>query len=259
MRNVTADFDNDGWSDIANIGGPGGIEANVLTVFMNRTAWLLPVSLASVTLDADTVAGDTTSGGTVTLAAPAPPGGAIVELATTQPFLITDLPSRITFAEGHTSARFTFEAAALHPDYSPAQTTATVIAQLRDVTKSAPITVLTPGGKPPDFTLEASPTSLTIVRGGASASTAVTILPRSGFTDQVTLTLSSVPTGVAVTPPGPVIVSGDDRGIYPSTSFSFAATSTAKAGTYTYTVTSTGTGSGGLSRSTTVTLQVKRK
>jgi hypothetical protein len=47
----------------------------VLTVLLNRTASLPVVALASLTLDADTVPGDTTSGGTVTLAAPAPPGG----------------------------------------------------------------------------------------------------------------------------------------------------------------------------------------
>jgi hypothetical protein len=255
-RNITADFDNDGWSDIASIGGPGGIESHVLTVLMNRTASLPPVSLAALTLDADTVPGNTTSGGTVTLAAPAPPGGAIVDLATTEPFVITGLPSRVTLAEGQSTARFSFGAAGLHPDFSPAQLRVTIIAQLRNVTKTAPITVLTPGGKPPDFWLEASPASLTIIRGGASASTAVTIVPRSGFRDQVTLTLSGVPVGVAVTPAGPVTVSRDDRGIYPPTSFTFAATSTAKAGNYTVTI--TGTGSGGLSRSTTLKLQVKR-
>jgi hypothetical protein len=255
-RVTAADFDRDGWTDVAAIGEEGDARTRVLTVLLNRTASLAPVSLASLTLDADTVLGGTTSGGTVTLSAPAPPGGAIVELATTRPFLIEGVPSVVTIAEGQTSARFTFEAAALHPDYSPAQTTATIIAQLRDVTKTAPITVLTPGGKPPDFTLEASPASLTIVRGGASASTAVTILPRSGFKDQVTLTLSGVPAGVNVTPARPVTVSPDDPGTYPSTSFTFAATSTAKAGTFTVTI--TGASSGGLSRSTTIKLQVKR-
>jgi hypothetical protein len=229
----------------------------VVDVLLNRTASLPASSLAPLTLDASTVSGNSTSGGTVTLAAPAPPGGTIVELATTEPFLITGLPSRLVIAEGQTSARFSFGAAGLHPDFSPPQVTATIIAQLRDVTKTAPITVLTPGGVPADFTLSASPASLTIVRDGASSSTAIAIEPSGGFKEQVTLTMSGVPAGVSVTPAPPVTVSPNAAGNYPLTTFTFAASATAAPGTYTITVTRTGTG--GTSRSTTLTLRVKRK
>jgi hypothetical protein len=254
-RVTAADFDGDGWSDIAAIGEEGDARTKVLTVLLNRTPSLPASSLASLTLDANTVSGNTTSGGTVTLAAPAPPGGTIVELGTTEPFVIQNLPPRLTVAEGQTSVRFSFDAAGLDPDFSPPQLTLTIIAQLRDVTKTAPITVLTPGGKPSDFTLDASPASLTIVRGGASSSTAITIQPSSGFKEQITLTTSGLPAGVSVTPAGPVTVS-PDGGIYPSTSLTFTATGTANPGTHTITVTGTG---GGISHVTTLKLQIKRR
>lgn len=124
------------------------------------------------------------------------------------------------------------------------------------MTKAARITVLTPGGVPADFTLSASPASLTIVRDGASASTAITIDPTGGFDDPITLSVTGVPAGVSVTPAAPVTVGRNAAGFYPSTSFTFAASATAAPGNYTITVTGTG---GGISRSTTLTLRVKRQ
>jgi hypothetical protein len=249
---VAADFDRDGWTDLAAIGEEGSARTKVLTVLLNRTASMPLVDLASVTLDADTVPGNTTSGGTVTLVAPAPPGGTIVELGTTQALLIQDLPERVTVAEGQTSARFSFSTA-----NTSAQLTVTVIAQLRDVTRTARIAINgTAPGPEPDFTLSASPASLTIVRGGASSSTAITIEPSGGFSAQITLTTSGLPAGVTVTPAAPVTVSPDAGGTYPSTSLTFAAAATAKPGSYTVTITGTG---GGASDLTTLTLQVKRK
>jgi FG-GAP-like repeat len=253
---VAADFDRDGWSDIATIGQEG--TTNVFTVLLNRTASLPPISLASLTLDAGTVPSNTPSGATVTLSAPAPPGGTVVELAATAT-QIKDLPGSaptdprgtVTVAGGQTSARFGFT-----PDTgtSTSPMTLTIIAQLRDVTKAAPITI-TPN-PPPDFTLTASPASLTIVRGGASSSTAITIAPRGGFSNQVTLTTSAPPAGVSVTPAAPVTVSPDAGGTYPSTTLTFAATAKAALGSSTVVVTGTG---GGISHFTTLTLQVQRK
>src|SRR5437667_197654 len=47
---------------------------------------------------------------------------------------------------------------------------------------------------PPNFTLSAAPASRTVTQGG-STSYAVTISPTGGFTDQVTLSVSGLPTG----------------------------------------------------------------
>jgi tripartite motif-containing protein 71 len=117
-------------------------------------------------------------------------------------------------------------------------------------------TVTMPTATTPDFALSASPGLLTIVRGGAGASTSVAIAPSNGFGGQVTLSIAGVPTGVTVSPIPPVTVGPDATGNYPPVSFTFTASSTAKIGSSTVTITGA---SGGLVKSTTVTLQVKRK
>jgi FG-GAP-like repeat len=251
-RVTAADFDRDGWPDIAAIGEEGSARTQVLTVQLNRTASMPAVVLASLALDADNVPADSTSGGTVTLAAPAPPGGTIVELNSTSPCAIefhgdvgcNRSPAPVMVPAGQTKARFSFRASG----------TATIIAQLGEVTKAARISVGSGSGG--DFTLNASPASLKIVRGGASSSTAVTIAPGGGFSDPVTLTTSGVPAGVSVTPAGPVTVSPNASGTYPSTSLTFAATATVKTGSHTVTITATG---GGVTNLTTLRLEVRRR
>ena len=104
-------------------------------------------------------------------------------------------------------------------------------------------TVTIPTTSRPDFALNAVPTSLTVVRGGSSAATTVTIQPGGGFDDPVTLT-------------PPVTVAPDTAGTYASTSLAFKAA--AGAGTGSYAITITGAG-GGAAHSTTLTVRVRRK
>jgi FG-GAP-like repeat/Bacterial Ig-like domain (group 3) len=162
---VAADFDRDGWSDIATIGEEGDTRTLVVTVLLNRTAAMPVVSLSSLALDSDTVPENSTSGGTVTLSAPAPPGGTIVELATTNPSLI-DLPPRatVTVPAGQTSARFSFRTFG-----SPSFNTATVIAQLGDVTRTARLTV---GSRKRATGTSVSCAPSTVRLGGATTCTA---------------------------------------------------------------------------------------
>jgi DNA-binding beta-propeller fold protein YncE len=108
----------------------------------------------------------------------------------------------------------------------------------------------------PDFTLSASPPSLTIARGGAGSSSTITIGPSGGFGDPVTLATSGRPTGVSLSPASPVTVAPDASGAYPPTALTFSATNTAKPGSYTITITGT---AGAATHSTRLTLQVKRK
>jgi hypothetical protein len=96
----------------------------------------------------------------------------------------------------------------------------------------------------PDFSLSASPTSVTVAQGGSGSST-ITETPSGGFTGSVTLATSTLPSGVTAT-----------FGTNPTTGTSvltFTASATATTGTSTVTVTGT---SGTLTHTTTVSLTV---
>lgn len=96
----------------------------------------------------------------------------------------------------------------------------------------------------PDYTLSASPTSVTVTQGGSGTST-ITVNPTGGFTGSVTLSASGLPSGVTAS-----------FGTNPTTGSSvvtFTASSTATTGTSSVTITGT---SGTLSHTTSVSLTV---
>ena len=99
----------------------------------------------------------------------------------------------------------------------------------------------------PSFTLSASPTSRTVVRGSGTTY-AISVVPSGGFGDPVSLSVSGLPSGASATF-NPAQTTG-------SSQLSVATTRTASTGTFTLRVTGT---SGTLTRSTSVTLQIKRK
>jgi len=100
----------------------------------------------------------------------------------------------------------------------------------------------TPAG--PNFTLSASPGSVTITQGSNGTST-ITITPEDGFTGNVSLSASGLPTGVtAGFNPNPA-----------TTTSTLTLTASASAATGTVTVTITGT-SGSLTNTTTLSLTV---
>src|SRR5205814_2092571 len=97
---------------------------------------------------------------------------------------------------------------------------------------------------PTDFTLSGSPASQTVTQGGAT-SYGVTISPTGGFTGQVTLSVSGLPTGAGGSfSPNP--------GTLPTPLSSNLSAST-PAGSYTLTITGI---SGSLTHTTTVSLVV---
>ena len=99
-------------------------------------------------------------------------------------------------------------------------------------------------GGTPDFSLSASPSSLTITQGSNGSST-ITVTPQNSFTGTVTLVASGLPTGVTAS-----------FGTNPTTATStltLTASSTATTGMSTVTITGT---SGSLSHTTTVALTV---
>src|SRR5216683_172258 len=96
----------------------------------------------------------------------------------------------------------------------------------------------------PNFSLSASPASLTITQGTSGSST-ITVTPSGGFTGSVTLSNSALPAGVTAA-----------FGTNPTTGTSaltFTASATATTGTSTVTITGT---SGTLSHTTTIALTV---
>jgi hypothetical protein len=97
---------------------------------------------------------------------------------------------------------------------------------------------------PPDFAVSASPASRTVTQVG-STSYGVTISPTAGFTGQVTLSVSGLPTGASGSfAPNPATASS-----------TLSVTTSASTPTGTYPLTITGV-SGGLTHTTTVTLTV---
>src|SRR5713226_6271115 len=99
----------------------------------------------------------------------------------------------------------------------------------------------------PGFTVSASPANLTLLQG-AAGSTAITISPLNGFSGNVNLTVSCLPTGVTAI-----------FGTNPATTSSLltlSATGTATTGAVTVTVSGT---SGSLTNTTTVSLTVNPK
>jgi hypothetical protein len=113
-----------------------------------------------------------------------------------------------------------------------------------EFSNSANNCVLPPAASNPNFSLSASPSSLSVNQGSSGTST-ITITPSGGFTGSVTLSASGLPAGVTA-----------GFGTNPATSSSvltLTASSTAATGTSTITITGT---SGSLTHTTSVTLTV---
>jgi trimeric autotransporter adhesin len=108
---------------------------------------------------------------------------------------------------------------------------------------------VTPGGPvTPDFTISASPSSLTVVRGNSGSST-VSTSALNGFNSAIALTASGQPVGVTVSfSPSSIAAPGTG-----SSTMSIAVASTTTVGSYTITVTGSG---GAISHTTTVNLNV---
>jgi endoglucanase len=123
--------------------------------------------------------------------------------------------------------------------------TVTVTGSGGGLTRSAPIGLTVNDVQTPDFSLSASPASLTINRGASGAST-ITITRTGGFTGGVTLGASGLPAGVTANP-NPNPATGN------SSVLTLSASSTATLGAATITVSGTG---GSLTRTTTVNLTV---
>jgi hypothetical protein len=179
---------------------PAQIQADPGTNY-SATLWVDPAPTAgplSVTLNPTSVYGGTTSQGTVTLSSPAPSGGTVVTLSSSNTAVAT-VPTSVTIPPGSTSTTFT----ASTSDVS-FQTLVTFTASASGVTESATLKV-NPAPSPAtiaSFTL--NPTS---VHGGNTSQGTVTLteLAPSGGT---VVTLTSSNTGVATVPASVTVPAG---------------------------------------------------
>jgi len=192
------------------------------------------LSLSSLILNPTSVIGGAQSStGRVTMSGPAPAGGAQVALSSSN--AAASVPSSLTVPVGATSAAFTVNTSAV-----AASTPVTISASYGGVTQTASLTV-TAG---PDYTLSASPTSLSITQGTSGTST-VTVTPQNGFSGSVSLSASGLPTGVSA--------SFSPNSATTTSTLTFAASNTATTGKATVTITGS---SGSLINTTTITLTV---
>ncbi|MGA3344069.1 MAG: hypothetical protein ABSC76_04280 [Terracidiphilus sp.] len=101
---------------------------------------------------------------------------------------------------------------------------------------------------PPDFSLTAAPSKLTIVAGGTGQPVAVNAVPANGFTGTVTITITGLPTGVTASP--------STLSLIPGTAQNTTLTATSGAAASTSTLMFTGV-SGSLTHSASLNLTVQ--
>ena len=127
-------------------------------------------TLSSVGLSPGTLQGGTSGSATVTLTAPAPAGGAVVTLASSNTAAAT-VPATVTVAAGTASAT-----AAVTTSAVSSTTTATISATYNGTTRTATLTVTAADTPPPTAaTLDTVSVSPASVQGGTAASATVTL------------------------------------------------------------------------------------
>jgi hypothetical protein len=164
--------------------------------------------------------------GSVTLSASGLPSGVTASFGTNP----TTSTSSVTFTASSTATTGT--------------STVTITGTSGSLSHTTTISLTVSATATPNFSLSASPSSLT-VKQGTSGSSTITVTDSGGFTGSVTLSNSALPSGVTAS-----------FGTNPTTSTSvltFTASSTATTGTSTITITGT---SGSLSHTTTISLTI---
>jgi hypothetical protein len=164
--------------------------------------------------------------GSVTLSASGLPAGVTASFGTNP----TTSSSSVTFTASSTATTGT--------------STVTITGTSGTLTHTTSISLTVNATATPNFSLSASPSSLT-VKQGTSGSSTITVTPSGGFTGSVSLSNSALPSGVTAS-----------FGTNPTTSNSvltFTASSTATTGTSTITITGT---SGTLTHTTTISLTI---
>ncbi len=166
---------------------------------------------------------------------------------------VSGLPSGVTAvfnpasiaAPGSGSSTLTFTASATA---TTGTSNVTVTATGGGITDTATITLTIVAAATPDFTVSASPVSLSVTQGTSGSSTISTTVS-GGFNSAVSLSASGLPSGVTASF-NPASIAAPGSG---SSTLTFTASSTATTGTATITVTATG---GGVTHTTTIALAI---
>jgi subtilase family serine protease len=205
-------------------------------------------SSPSFTLSASPSSVSVTQGGSSTSAITVTDVGGFSGSVTLQ---ATGLPSGVTasFSPNPTSSTSTLTLTATSTA-TTGTATVTITGTSGSLTATTTISLTVTAASSPNFTISASPSSVSINQGSSGTST-ITITSTGGFDSATTLSASGLPTGVTanfstnpVTPPA--------NGSASST-LTLTASSSATVGTATVTITGT---SGSTSHSTTITLTV---
>jgi hypothetical protein len=187
--------------------------------------------LSSVTASPSTVVGGNPTTGTVTLYGPAPAGGAVVTLSSSNPS-VASVPGSVTVAEGATSATFSITTSAV----SASSTSVTVSAIYAGVTRTTTLTVrrwLSSVTVSPSTVVGGNPTTGTVTLYGPA--------PAGG----AVVTLSSSNSSVASVPGSVSVPAGATSAMFPiTTSAVTASTSVTVSGSY-----------GGVTRSTNLSVR----
>jgi hypothetical protein len=166
--------------------------------------------------------------------------GTVTVAVTGFPTGVTAQPAILTLTPG-AAQNITVTAATTAAAGSPTLTlTGTSGALSHSATVAATISAPPP---PPDFTLTASPTSLTITAGAAGSPVSVTAAAVNSFNSTVTVAITGLPTGMTAQPATLILTPGVAQNV----TITAAATATAGSATLTFTGTS-----GALSHSATV-------
>src|SRR5205085_1977843 len=108
--------------------------------------------------------------------------------------------------------------------------------------------IFNPSNATPDFSLSASPTSLSVTQG-SSGSTTISTAVSGGFNSAISLSASALPAGVTASF-SPTSIAAPGSG---SSTLTFSASATATTGTTNVTVTATG---GGITHTVTIALTI---
>ena len=152
------------------------------------------VGLSSLSVSPASVSGGSSSTGTVTLGGPAPSGGAVISLSSSDP-TVASVPGSMTIPEGATTATFIVTT-------SPVATSSsvTISASYSGATQTA-LLMVTPSTL---TSLTLSPSSVT----GGSASTGTVTLGAPAPSGGAVISLSSNNTGVATVPGNVTVAAG---------------------------------------------------
>jgi hypothetical protein len=181
---LAADFNRDGLMDLAAGTGSG------ISILLQN----VPVqTIASLSLSPATVLGGNSVTGTVTLSGPAPTGGVLINLSSSNPAAAT-VPGSVTVSAGATSATFTVASVPVAAD-----TSVTISATSGTSTKNAALTVQAPTL----LSLTLNPVGLIGGKSSVASATLNGLAPSSGLT----IALSSNNPSIAA-PAGNIVIAG---------------------------------------------------